>query len=101
MNLTEKRATAKNQLLSALFDALPTATQIGDYETVVPVEIEGETIFVGVTLNTKDTRGTKGSDKRPAREPFQLEVAVADYDALKAERAEIARLSAEIKARRG
>lgn len=101
MNLNEKRTTAKNQLLSTISDALPTATQTGDYETVVPVEIEGETILVGVTLSTKDTRGAKGSDKRPPREPFQLDVAVADYEALKTERAEIARLSAEIKARRG
>ena len=78
MNITEKRAAAKQVAIETL--ALDEkGTQIGNFEYVVEVEVEGETFYVSFPATVKDTKGTKETENRAARPPFVLESAVAAF----------------------
>ena len=71
------------------------ATQIGDASFIVPVEIEGATRYVefkATVKNNKDTKTVKA---------FNLDEAVAAYNAELEARAEEARIRAEEKASKG
>ena len=71
------------------------ATQIGDASFVVPVEVEGVTRYVefkATVKNNKDTKTVKA---------FDLDEAVASYNAELESRAEEARIRAEEKASKG
>lgn len=71
------------------------ATQIGDASFIVPVEIEGVTRYVefkATVKNNKDTKTVKA---------FDLDEAVASYNAELEARAEEARIRAEEKASKG
>ena len=100
MNLIEKRATAKTTVMNAIAERFPDAVQIDDFEYVLPVTVEGEVFYVSLPVGTKDTRGTKASDKRPARDPFILAERVEAWEAEKQERAAIAAELAAAKAKR-
>ena len=100
MNFTEKRTHVKTIIANAIAERFPDAIQIDDYEFVIPVTVEGETFYAALPIGTKDTRGTKASDKRPARDPFTVAEAVAGWEEVKKERAEIAKLAEEIKRKR-
>lgn len=100
MNLIEKRTAAKTAVIAALVERFPDAVQIDDFEFIIPVTIENEVFYVSMPIGTKDTRGTKASDKRPAREPFVLATAVETWEGEKQERAAIAAEVAAAKAKR-
>ena len=68
------------------------ATQIGDASFIVPVEVEGATRYVefkATVKNNKDTKTVKA---------FNLDEAVASYNAELEARAEAERQAAEVKA---
>lgn len=91
MNTTEIRKAA----LSAAIDKTnmsEIATQIGDASFIVPVEVEGATRYVefkATVKNNKDTKTVKA---------FNLDEAVAAYNAELEARAEAERQAAEAKA---
>lgn len=92
MNTTEIRKAA----LSAAIDKTnfnEIATQIGDASFIVPVEVEGEGTryveFKATVKNNKDTKTVKA---------FDLDEAVASYNAELEARAEAERQAAEAKA---
>ena len=71
------------------------ATQIGDASFIVPVEVEGVTRYVefkATVKNNKDTKTVKA---------FDLDEAIASYNAELESRAEEARIRAEEKASKG
>ena len=100
MNLTEKRTHVKTLLADSVAERFPEAVQIGNYEFVVPVTVDGEVIYGTFPIGTKDTRGTKASEKRAARNPFNLDEAVAEWEEEKRINAEIAAEIAAAKAKR-
>lgn len=100
MNLTEKRTHVKTLIANAVAERFPDAVQIGDYEFVIPVTVDGEVFYGALPIGTKDTRGTKASEKRAARDPFKLDEAVAEWEEEKRINAEIAAEVAAAKAKR-
>lgn len=97
MNITQKKAAAK-QVATEMLNLEDKGTQIGNSEHVIAVEVEGEMMYVGVTLTAKDTKGTKETENRPARAAFDLESAVAAFEQEKLEAAATAAAKAAAKA---
>ena len=84
--LTAAKADAKEQVMTAFLAAFPQAVQIDDAEYVVAIETPDHgTQYVSNDFTVKDTKGAKAG-KRPAREGFTLENAIAAYEQKKADR---------------
>ena len=97
MNTIQKKAAAK-QIVTEMLDLEGKGAQIGNSEHVIAVEVEGEMMYVGVTLTAKDTKGTKETENRPARAAFDLDSAVAAFEQEKLEAAAAAAAKAAAKA---
>ena len=93
--LTAAKADAKEQVMTAFLAAFPNAVQIDDAEYVVAIETPDHgTQYVSNDFTVKDTKGAKAG-KRPARDGFNLDVAVAAYEQKKADRLAAAVAKAE------
>ena len=90
MKITEVRTNAKENVSEAL--GLAQYAEIGAFTYAVPVTIDGQELFVEVKLTAKDHVGNK---RTPA---FNVDDAVAKYQAELAERAEKAAAKAAEKA---
>lgn len=91
MNTVEIRKAALSAAIEKT-NMLEIATQIGDASFIVPVEVEGVTRYVefkATVKNNKDTKTVKA---------FDLDEAVASYNAELEARAEAERQAAEAKA---
>lgn len=94
MNTVEIRKAALSAAIEKT-NMLEIATQIGDASFIVPVEVEGVTRYVefkATVKNNKDTKTVKA---------FDLDEAVASYNAELEARAEAERQAAEAKASKG
>lgn len=94
MNTTEIRKAALSTAIEKT-NMSEIATQIGDASFIVPVEVEGVTRYVefkATVKNNKDTKTVKA---------FDLDEAVASYNAELEARAEAERQAAEAKASKG
>lgn len=89
--LTAAKAEAKEQAMAKFLAAFPDAVQIDDASYVVPVNTPDFGVqYVGNDFTVKDTKGTKATEKRPARAGFDLADAIAEYDQKKADRLQAA-----------
>lgn len=86
MNITQKKAAARLGAIMKL-NIADIATQTDTAEFVIPMNIEGETFYVGAVFTVKDTKGTKETANRAARPGWTMESALAAFEQKKVDAA--------------